>query len=59
MKNTKCDSRIVLIFFTSQTENYVGEFMLFLCQGTYFNLTERDNVKITDAYSSPDVITEL
>lgn len=33
--------------------------MLFLCQGTYFNLTEGDNIKIIDAYSRTDVITEL
>lgn len=47
MKNIKCDSRIISTFFTRQTEKYIGEFMLFLCQGTYFNLTERDDVKIT------------
>lgn len=59
MKNIKCDSRIISTFFTSQTENYIGEFMLFLCQGTYFTLTGRGNVKITDAYSRTDIITEL
>lgn len=39
-----CGSRTLSTFFTSQNENYIGDSMLCLWQGIYFNLTKRDNL---------------